>query len=489
MTESPMQARLAKLERLRAKRIDPYPPRFYPSHLISQIVEHYSSLTPEEHSGDRVTIAGRLTAMRRMGKAAFLDLRDGSGKVQVHAAVDRLGEEDYRNLCDSDIGDFLGVSGEVFRTRRGELTVAVDQWQLLSKSLRPLPEKWHGLKDVELRYRHRSLDLVANQEVREAFARRSRMIAGIRRLLDARGFLEVETPMMQPIAGGATARPFVTHHNALNIDLYLRVAPELYLKRLVVGGLERVYELGKNFRNEGVSTTHNPEFTTLEIYQAYGDYEVMMSLAEEVVRAGVRAALGTTEITYQGDRICLSAPWKQICLLDSVEQATGLSITGATREEIVDQAKEKEIEIPPLSRGKLIEHLFEKFVEPTLIAPTIVKDFPIEISPLAKPKPGQEGIVERFELYAGGMELANAFTELNDPLDQRERLETQEQLRAAGDDEAQRVDDDFLFSLEHGMPPTGGIGFGIDRLAMLITDSRSIRDVILFPAVRSRGEQ
>ncbi len=484
-----MQARVAKLENLRAKGIDPYPPRFYPSHSAFRIVEQYSPLAPEEHSGEEVIIAGRLTAMRQMGKAAFLDLRDGTGKMQVHATVDNLGEERYHDLCDNDIGDFLGVSGEVFRTKRGELTVAVNRWQLISKSLRPLPEKWHGLKDVELRYRHRSLDLISNHEVREAFARRSHMIAGMRRLLDGRGFLEVETPMMQPIAGGATARPFVTHHNALDIDLYLRVAPELYLKRLVVGGLERVYELAKNFRNEGVSTTHNPEFTTLEIYEAYADYEVMMSLAEEVVRAGVQAALDTTEISYQGDKIDLSVPWRRICLLDSVEQATGLSVSGVTKQEIEDQAREKGIEIPPLSRGKLIEHLFEKFVEPTLLAPTIVKDFPTEISPLAKPKMGQEGIVERFELYAGGMELANAFTELNDPLDQRRRFEAQEQLRAAGDDEAQRVDEDFLFSLEHGMPPTGGIGFGIDRLAMLVTDSRSIRDVILFPALRSRGEK
>jgi len=314
------------------------------------------------------------------------------------------------------------------------------------------------------------------------------MIAAIRRYLDERDFLEVETPMMQPLAGGATARPFVTHHNALDIDLYLRVAPELYLKRLVIGGLERVYELAKSFRNEGVSTTHNPEFTTLEVYQAYSDYEGMMSLAESLVAAGVRAATGMMTIPYQGQEIDFSAPWVRISLIEAVEEASGIAITGSSQEEILAQASDKGINLSGLSRGKLIEHLFERFVEPTLIQPTIVKDYPIEISPLAKMKAGEDGIVERFELFIGGMELANAFSELNDPLDQRARFEAQEQLRSAGDEEAQRVDEDFLFALEHGMPPTGGIGFGIDRLAMLVADARSIRDVILFPPQRSRGK-
>ncbi len=433
-----------------------------------------------------MTIAGRLTAIRRMGRATFLDLRDGSGKIQVHASLDGLGESSYRALCESDIGDFLGVAGEVFRTKRGELTVEAAEWTLLAKSLRPLPEKWHGLKDVELRYRHRALDLIANEAVREAFVRRSRMVSGMRRFLDSRDFLEVETPMMQPIAGGATARPFVTHHNALDIDLYLRIAPELYLKRLVIGGLERVYELAKNFRNEGVSTSHNPEYTTLEIYQAYTDYEGMMSLAEELLAESARAAVGSLEVPYQGKTIDLSPPWRRIGLLQAVEEATGITVDGATLQEIRAQAEGKGIELPDLSRGKLIEHLFEEFVEPELIQPTIVKDYPIEISPLAKRKPDTDGIVERFELFIGGMEIANAFTELNDPLDQRARFEAQERLRMAGDDEAQQIDEDFLFALEHGMPPTGGIGIGIDRLAMLLTDSRSIRDVILFPTLRSR---
>lgn len=481
-----MQARLEKLRHLREEGIDPYPPRFPRTHSIGKVVAGFSSLADEERSGERVTIAGRLTAIRRMGRATFLDLRDGSGKIQVHASLDGLGESSYRALCESDIGDFLGVAGEVFRTKRGELTVEAAEWTLLAKSLRPLPEKWHGLKDVELRYRHRALDLIANEAVREAFVRRSRMVSGMRRFLDSRDFLEVETPMMQPIAGGATARPFVTHHNALDIDLYLRIAPELYLKRLVIGGLERVYELAKNFRNEGVSTSHNPEYTTLEIYQAYTDYEGMMSLAEELLAESARAAVGSLEVPYQGKTIDLSPPWRRIGLLQAVEEATGITVDGATLQEIRAQAEGKGIELPDLSRGKLIEHLFEEFVEPELIQPTIVKDYPIEISPLAKRKPDTDGIVERFELFIGGMEIANAFTELNDPLDQRARFEAQERLRMAGDDEAQQIDEDFLFALEHGMPPTGGIGIGIDRLAMLLTDSRSIRDVILFPTLRSR---
>jgi len=487
MTAEPlMQARLEKLRRLREEGIDPYPPRFSRSHSIGEVIAGFSSLATEEHSGEQVMIAGRLIALRRMGKAVFLDLRDGSGRIQVYSSLDGLGATEYRALCESDIGDFLGFSGEVFRTKRGELTVEIAEWTLLSKSLRPLPEKWHGLKDVELRYRHRSLDLIANETVRDTFARRSRMVSGMRRYLDEHGFLEVETPMMQPIAGGATARPFITHHNTLDVDLYLRIAPELYLKRLVIGGMERVYELAKNFRNEGVSTSHNPEFTTLEIYQAYTDYEGMMSLVEELIGIGAREATGSLQVPYQGETIDFSPPWRRVGLVQTVEEATGIEIAGCSLPEINSQAKEKGILLPPLSRGKLIEHLFEEFVETTLIQPTIVKDYPIEISPLAKRKPDAEGIVERFELFAGGIEIANAFTELNDPLDQRARFEAQEKLRVAGDDEAQQVDEDFLFALEHGMPPTGGIGIGIDRLAMLLTDSRSIRDVILFPALRGR---
>jgi len=479
---------LKKLHFLREKGVEPYPPQFSTSHSILQVAKQFSSLSAEERSGEVVTVAGRLIAFRRMGRAAFLDLRDGTDKIQVYACVDELGQEQYAGLCDADIGDFLGIKGEIFRTRRGELTVSTASWTLLAKSLRPLPEKWHGLKDVELRYRHRSLDLIANEQVRKCFAQRSRMIAAMRHYLDQKGFLEVETPMMQPIAGGATARPFVTHHNTLDIDLYLRVAPELYLKRLVIGGLDRVYELGKNFRNEGVSTTHNPEFTTLEVYQAYSDYNGMMTLAEEILTAAVKAATGSTTIIYQEQKIDLTPPWPRISMIEAVEHASGISISGASQKSIMTDAAEKGIDVSGLSRGKIIELLFDRFVEPTLIQPTIIKDFPIEISPLAKSKPSNDSMVERFELFIGGMELGNAFTELNDPLDQRARFEQQERLRSEGDEEAQRVDEDFLFALEHGMPPTGGIGFGIDRIAMLVTDSRSIRDVILFPPLRGKGQ-
>jgi len=486
MNDPLLEARLEKLRRRTEQGIDPYPPRVGPTQPIGNVVSRYAQLASEEESGDKVTVAGRLVALRGMGRAAFLDLRDGTGKIQAHASLDALGEASYTGLSETDIGDFLEVAGEVFRTRRGELTVRVETWRLLAKALRPLPEKWHGLKDVELRYRHRSLDLIANDDVRETFVRRSRLIAGMRRYLDEHGFLEVETPLMQPLPGGATARPFVTHHNVLDMDLYLRVAPELYLKRLVIGGLERVYELGKNFRNEGVSTSHNPEFTTLEIYQAYTDYEGMMTLAEDLVTAGVLAATGSLSVSYQGNAVDLATPWARVGLVEATAEATGLDLGSRDAARIRAQASGRGIELPSLPYGKLVEHLFERFVQPTLIAPTFVKDFPIEISPLAKRKPGAEGLVERFELYIGGLEMGNAFTELNDPLDQRERFEAQETLRGSGDEEAQRRDEDFLFALEHGMPPTGGIGFGIDRLVMLATDSPSIRDVILFPALRRR---
>ena len=486
MPEPLLQARLEKLNTLKERGVDPYPPRFEPSYSILKVIETFSSLGVEEKSDEIVTIAGRLVAIRRMGKAAFLDVRDGTDRIQIYGSIDELGENRYADLIEIDIGDFLGITGQVFRTRRGELTISATSWILLSKSLRPLPEKWHGLKDVEVRYRHRTLDLIANEQVRRSFVKRSKMIAAIRRYLDEKGFLEVETPMMQSIAGGATARPFVTHHNTLDIDLFLRVAPELYLKRLVIGGLERVYELGKNFRNEGVSSTHNPEFTTLEIYQAYSDYNQMMSLSEELLATASEAATGSTSLTYQGEKIDLSPPWRRVGMIEAVEEASGICISGASQDSIIAEAKDKGIDVSGLSRGKMVELLFEHFVEATLIQPTIIKDYPIEISPLAKSKQGNDNVVERFELFIGGMEIANAFTELNDPLDQRARFEAQERLRSEGDEEAQRVDEDFLFALEHGMPPTGGIGFGIDRIAMLMTDSRSIRDVILFPALRSK---
>ena len=481
-----VQVRLKKLQELKERGIDPYPARFSRSHSVADVIACFSRLREEERSGERVAIAGRLIAMRRMGKAAFFDLLDAGNRIQVYASTKQMEEPSFRELGTSDVGDFLGVTGEVFRTKSGELTVEVAEWRLLAKSLRPLPEKWHGLKDVELRYRYRSLDLMTTQGVREVFLRRSRLIAAMRRFLDARGFIEVETPMMQPLAGGATARPFVTHHNALGVDLYLRIAPELYLKRLVIGGLDRVYEVGKNFRNEGVSTEHNPEYTMLEIYEAYSDYEGMMSLVEALVSGSAGEVVGSTRVTNQGNEIDLAPPWKRIGLEEAVEQATGIGIRETSAEHILSQAEDKGIELSQLSRGRMIEHLFEEYVQPGLIQPTIVKDYPADISPLAKRKLDSEGVVERFELFAGGLEIANAFTELNDPLDQSARFEEQERLRKAGDEEAQRIDEDFLFVLEHGMPPTGGIGIGIDRLVMLLTDSRSIRDVILFPTLRAK---
>jgi len=369
------------------------------------------------------------------------------------------------------------------------LTVKVEGWTFLAKAIRPLPEKWHGLKDVELRHRHRSLDLTANDSTRERFVRRSRMISSIRRFLDERGFIEVETPTMQPIAGGAIARPFVTHHNALDIDLYLRISLELYLKRLLVGGIDRVYEIGKCFRNEGVSTEHNPEFTMLEVYQAYADYEDMMELAEGLVAETLSSTVGSLSIERNGEKIDFSPPWRRVRLFDAIRDSCGIDVSSLSVDEIKKAASSKGIDLPEKGAGKLVEELFERFVAPDLVQPTFVYDYPASISPLAKRSPDDERIVERFELFSCGMELANAFTELNDPIDQRRRFEEQQLLREAGDEEAHRMDEDFLFALEHGMPPAGGMGIGIDRLAILFTGSDSIRDVILFPTLRGRSER
>ncbi len=488
MSDPLVHARLEKVEALRAQGVDPFPARVPASERIDGVLRRYGGLAAEEHSGARVAVAGRLMARRQMGKATFLDLRDGSGKIQVHAAADRLGGEAYQRICDSDVGDFLHVAGEVFRTKRGELTVAAESWTFLAKAIRPLPEKWHGLKDVELRYRHRSLDLLSNDETRERFVRRARMMETVRFELTALGFLEVETPALHPIPGGTTARPFITHHNALDLDLYLRIALELYLKRTLIGGIDRVFEIGKCFRNEGVSTKHNPEFTMLELYQAYTDYEGMMRLAESLVGAVFQAAVGSLVVDYQGTRLDFSPPWRRVAMLDAIAETSGLELGTLSAPEIVAAAKEKGIGVPNLSRPKLIEHLFDRFVEPTLIQPTFVTDYPVEISPLAKRRADAPHLAERFELFVMNMEIANAFSELNDPVDQRVRFLDQERLRAGGDEEAQRIDEDFLFALEHGMPPTGGMGVGLDRLAMLLLNAASIRDVILFPALRRKDE-
>ena len=486
MTDPLIQSRLDHLEDLRRRGIDPFPARVPASEPIGPIAERFESLASQEHSGEHATIAGRLIAMRRMGKASFFDLRDGTGTLQVHATVDHLGEDVYDALAAVDIGDFVSVVGEVFRTKRGELTIGAEAVTFLAKAVRPLPEKWHGLKDVEQRHRHRSLDLISNDDVREGFVRRSRVISTVRRTLDDLGFVEVETPTLQPLPGGALARPFETHHNALDADLYMRIALELYLKRVLIGGIDRIYEIGKCFRNEGVSTEHNPEFTMLEIYQAYADYESMMELAERLVVHALNESAGGLTSRFRGREIDFTTPWPRVKMVDLVRETSGVDVSSLDADEIDRLAGKKGIDLPAGGAGKKIEALFERFGEPSIVGPTFVYDYPIDISPLAKKHSNDERLVERFELFAGGIELANAFSELNDPIDQRARFEAQERLREGGDDEAHPVDEEFLFALEHGMPPTGGMGMGVDRLVMIATGFDSIRDVILFPTLRER---
>lgn len=487
MSDALRQARLDKLSTLRGMGIDAYPARIPDSEAIGPINERFDGLENEEHSGYVATLSGRLMAHRGMGKASFLDLLDGTGKIQAYAALDKLGEA-YALLSHIDVGDFISVTGEVFRTKRGQLSIAADTLVLLSKSIRPLPEKWHGLKDIEIRYRHRALDLISNDAVRETFIMRSRILSNIRRTLDDAGFLEVETPVLLSIASGGHARPFETHHNALDIDMYLRIALELYLKRVMIGGIDRVYEMGKCFRNEGTSTEHNPEFTMLEIYQAYTDVKGMMALAERIVTETLQATTGSLNVEFDGKMIDFTAPWPRIKMADAVAAALEIDPAVLRTDEALRVAAERGIEPIPTTPGDAVNALFERFVEGTLIQPTFITDYPIEISPLAKRSPEDENIVERFELFVAGMELANAFTELNDPIDQRARFDAQEKLREGGDEEAQRIDEDFLFAIEHGMPPAGGMGIGVDRLVMLITGSTSIRDVILFPTVRRKEE-
>ncbi len=487
MSDALRQARLDKLSKLRKMGIDPYPAKVPASEPIGPINKSFASLANEEHSGHFTTISGRMMAHRGMGKASFLDVVDGTGKIQAYATLDKLGET-YTVLSQIDVGDFVSVTGEVFRTKRGQLSVAADKLVLLSKSIRPLPEKWHGLKDVEIRHRHRALDLISNDNVRETFIARSRILSTIRRTLDDTGFLEVETPVLLSIASGGHARPFETHHNTLGIDIHLRIALELYLKRVMIGGIDRVYEMGKCFRNEGTSTEHNPEFTMLEIYRAYTDVEGMMALAERIITNSLQETVGKPQVEFDGKEIDFSLPWKRIGMADAVATAINVDPPLLRTEEAIRLASDRSIKPVPATPGEAVNALFERFVEDTLIQPTFITDYPIEISPLAKRSPKDQDIVERFELFAAGMELANAFTELNDPIDQRARFDAQEKLREGGDEEAQRIDEDFLFALEHGMPPAGGMGMGIDRLVMLFTGSTSIRDVILFPTLRRKEE-
>jgi lysyl-tRNA synthetase, class II len=472
--------RRRKLEELRAAGIDPFPHAFPGVQPIAEVKAPHEDLPAGAETADRARIAGRLAARRGQGKAAFLDVVDRSGRMQLYARADVLGEEALARLLDLDLGDLIGADGTVFRTRRGELSIALDDFTLLAKSLRPPPDKHHGLADVETRHRHREVDLLSSEETRAVFMTRAKVIAAIRRFLDDAGFVEVETPVLQPIYGGAAARPFVTHHNQLDRDFYLRIAPELYLKRLIVGGLERVYELGKDFRNEGVSYKHNPEFTMLEWYEAYADYGDVARRCEALI-ASVAEAAG-----YEGE-IDFSPPWRRETLAGAIRDRTQVDIlANRDLESLAAAVRAQGHEVPETVEtwALLVDHLLSKYVEPELVQPTIIMDYPVELSPFAKRHRDDPALTERFEAFAGGMEIANAFTELNDPDDQRARFEQQRRYSAEGDAEAQPFDEAYLEALEQGMPPTGGIGIGIDRLVMLMTGQQTIREVVLFPAMR-----
>ncbi|MGR6837146.1 lysine--tRNA ligase [Syntrophomonas erecta] len=477
------KVRLEKLDELRAAGVDPFGQRFDRNATAQEIIDNFDA-----NEGQEVIIAGRIMSKRRHGKAGFADMHDLSGSIQLYFRKQDVGEEKYELFKKMDIGDILGIKGEVFRTQKGEISIHVRDFTYLSKSINPLPEKWHGLKDVELRYRQRYVDLIVNPEVKEVFIKRSRIIKEMRNYLDSRGFLEVETPMMQPIAGGAAARPFITHHNALDIDLYLRIAPELYLKRLIVGGLERVYEINRNFRNEGISTRHNPEFTMLELYQAYADYQIMMELTENLISTVAMKVNGSMEVEFEGQIINFAPPWRRIPMLDAIKEHTGLDFTVITTDEEARQAaRGLNMEISAqATRGEIINEVFEEFVEDKLIQPTFIYGHPVEISPLAKRNQQNPQFTDRFEVFIMQREIANAFSELNDPIDQKERFVKQMEKRAGGDVEAHMMDEDYINALEYGMPPAGGLGIGIDRVVMLITGSPSIRDVILFPTLRPR---
>ncbi len=478
-----IQIRREKVSDLKAKGIDPFGQRYIRTNMSQEVCDDF-----ENYEGKEISVAGRIMAKRVMGKASFAHIQDSSGQIQVYVRLNDVGQDAYDIFVKLDIGDFIGVKGKVFKTKMGEVTVSAEDVTVLAKSLRPLPEKWHGLRDVELRYRQRYVDLIVNPQVRETFVLRSKIIAHMRRHLDQRGFLEVETPMMQPIAGGANAKPFITHHNTLDMNLYMRIAPELYLKRLLVGGFENVYEINRNFRNEGISTKHNPEFTMLELYQSYADYHDMMEITEDLISSAAQQVLGSTKIIYEDTEIDYSTPWKRITMLDAVKQYAGLDFE-SLREEGAAYSAAKELGLDVQSTdswASILYSVFEEKVEPNLIQPTFVLDFPIEISPLAKRKAGRPELTDRFELFIYGREIANAFSELNDPIDQKNRFLNQMEKRQSGDDEAHMMDEDYVVALEYGMPPAGGLGIGIDRVVMLLTNSSSIRDVILFPLMKPR---
>ena len=479
-----MQIRRDKLKELQEQGKDPYQiTKFNRTNTAGEIKANYEQFEQKD-----VTVAGRIIAKRIMGKASFCTIQDSDEKIQSYVSINDLGEESYKEFKTFDIGDIIGITGFVFKTRTEEISVHAKEVTLLSKSLRPLPEKFHGLKDVDLRYRQRYVDLIMNPEVKETFIKRSQIINEIRNILNEKGYLEVETPILNTISGGATAKPFITHHNALNIDMYLRIALELNLKRLIVGGFDKVYELGRVFRNEGMDIRHNPEFTMLELYASYQDYHDMMDITEEIFSRTAQEVLGTTKISYQGQELDLTPGWKRISMIDSIKEATGIDFNEInTDEEAVALAKERKIEIPDKTketRGDVISLFFDEYVEKTLIQPTFIYDYPVEISPLAKKSAKDSRLTERFEVFINGREYGNAFSELNDPIDQYERFKKQVEAREAGDEEAGMMDEDYIQALEIGLPPTGGLGIGIDRLVMLLTDCASIRDALLFPTMK-----
>ena len=480
-----MQFRINKMNQLAELGLEPFGRKFNWTHHAQDIADDFEELSEKETV---VRLAGRVMAIRGHGKTAFLDLLDKTGRIQLYVRKDALGEDNYGIIKLMDIGDIIGVSGTVFRTHMGELSIKAVSLEILSKALRPLPEKWHGLKDIETRYRQRYVDLIVNPDVRKTFLQRSKIIKSIREILDNKDFLEVETPIMHAIAGGATARPFITYHNALDMELYMRVAPELYLKRLIVGGFERVYELGRVFRNEGIDIKHNPEFTMVEVYQAYADYNDLMDLTETIISETAEKVLGTKQITYNDQEIDLASPWIRMTMIEAVAKYTGVDFTGVTD---VEEARKMAAGINvPIEKsfgvGKIINACFDEHVEDKLIQPTFITGHPKEISPLAKSSAADPEITDRFEAYIYGREMCNGFSELNDPIDQRERFLKQVEERNNGDEEANMMDEDFLNALEYGLPPTGGLGIGIDRLVMLLTDSSSIRDVLLFPHMRHK---
>ena len=483
-----MQNRIDKMHKIEEHGWRPFGHRFEWTHRSADVKEQFEALAETEAE---VKMAGRVMAIRGHGKTCFMDMQDKTGRMQLYVRKDVLGEEDYSLVKMMDIGDTIGVTGIPFRTHMGEISIKVIKMEMLSKSLRPLPEKWHGLKDIETRYRQRYVDLIVNPEVRDTFVKRSQIIRSVREVLDSHDFLEVETPILNTIAGGAAARPFISYHNALDMQVYMRIAPELYLKRLIVGGMDRVYELGRVFRNEGIDNRHNPEFTSVEIYQAFADYRDMMDLTEEVVVKTAMKVLGTTKITYEGVEIELASPWKRMSMIDAVKEYSGKDFTNVTDlEEARAMAKELNVPVEPsFGIGKIINACFEEYVEDKLIQPTFITGHPKEISPLAKSNPDNPEITDRFEAYIYGREICNGFTELNDPIDQRERFLKQVEERANGDEEANMMDEDFVNALEYGLPPTGGLGIGIDRLVMFLTDSSTIRDVLFFPTMKPlKGE-